>query len=230
MGTKTAEVVIATPLLQVINPALTNIMGKTLDGLVADTNTAIERGVKTVETARDAETMTQSGRQAIKAINAIRLDFTRPIDDGKKRLMDEVKSLLKPLVDANDKLNKMGMDRLAELRVAQAKAEAEAAEAQRLADKKAFDEEQRRIKISKSQGGTGENIKPVVAEKVAQPVNTLQFTNTVKVRSIVSRDKIQAAIDEGIRTIQGVKIFKVWQFEVTDSKAVPEEYRKVARA
>jgi len=41
------------------------------------------------------------------------------------------------------------------------------------------------------------------------------------------KEKIQAAVDAGVREIPGVAIYPVWQFKVLDIKQVPEEYRKM---
>ncbi len=225
---KTSEVKIITPLLDVINPTLSRTLGKDLPGLTKETNTAIELGLKTDEKARDAEAIVQCGRKAIKAVNEIRLMFTRPIDEGKKKLMKEVEQLLSPLTQANTRLDGMVMDRLEKLRAEEAKKAEEAEAAQRAAEEAARKEEERRRKISLAQGGTGE-VKPVEVEQVEQPISTLELSNTTRTQSIVDREKIQAAIEEGTRQIEGVEIYQVWTFDVTVAKSVPEQYRKTVR-
>lgn len=52
----------------------------------------------------------------------------------------------------------------------------------------------------------------------------------ISTRDIVDKEKIQAAVDSGVREIPGVRVFCVWTFEVEDSKAVPQQYRKVSVA
>ena len=106
---QTAEIRIITPLLDVINPTLSRILGTDLKNLTETINMAIELGIGSDGKARDAESLVQNGRKAIKAVNEIRLMFTRPIDEGKKMLMDEVKSLLYPLTESNAKLDRMVM-------------------------------------------------------------------------------------------------------------------------
>lgn len=43
---------------------------------------------------------------------------------------------------------------------------------------------------------------------------------------IPDRDKIQAAIDNGVREIKGVYIYPVWTFKVLEAKDVPDEYKR----
>ena len=230
METRTAEVTIVTPLLQVINPTLSKTLGKNLPELAAETNKSIERGIKSPVLARDAEAMVQNGRKAIKTVNDIRLMFTRPIDEGKKKLMKEVEDLLSPLQAANTRLNEMVLARLERLRAEEAKKQAEAEAAQREAEAKAKAEEERRRNISKAQGGTGENVKPVEVEKIEQPISTLELSNTTRTRRIIDVVAIQSAIDNGTREIEGVKIYQVWTFDIEDSRKIPDKYRKTVRA
>lgn len=226
---KTSEVTIITPLLDVINPTLAKTLGTDLPNLTDTTNIAIELGIETDGKARDAEAIVQCGRKAIKAVNEIRLMFTRPIDEGKKKLMNEVEQLLSPLTQANTKLNLMVLEKLEKLRAEEARKAAEAEAAQREAEEKARKEEERRRKISLAQGGTGE-VKPVEVEQIEQPISTLELSNTTRTKSIADPEKIQAAIDKGTRQIEGVEIYQIWTFDITVAKKVPEEYRKTVRA
>jgi len=222
------EVKITTPILDAIDKSLATLLRKNLNEIEEDTGRAIERGVKTDETARDAEAIVQDGRRAIKVVNEVRLQFTRPIDEGKKSLMREVENLLSPLATSNRKLDSMVMERQAEIRRAETEARREAEEAQRQADAEARAEEERRRKISLTKGGTGE-VKPVVAEKIEQPISMAGLRSTTKVKSIVDKDKIDEAVEGGVREIPGVRIYQIWMFEVTDHTKVPEEYRKLSR-
>lgn len=52
-------------------------------------------------------------------------------------------------------------------------------------------------------------------------------TGTVTFMAQVDKEKVQAAIDGGVRDIKGIHIYPVWTFKVLDLKQVPEEYRKV---
>ena len=98
----------------------------------------------------------------------------------------------------------------------------------REAEEKARKEEQRRANISTAQGGDG-NFKPVEVEKVDRPISLEGMRNTTQVKSRACKDKIAEAVKNGIRTIEGVKIYQVWVFDITDAKAVPEEFRKLTR-
>lgn len=94
---------------------------------------------------------------------------------------------------------------------------------------KAAAEEERRQKISIAKGGNGENIK-----SVEQPVDMLKMRSTDVKRRIPDRLAIQAAIDKAVEKIKcecplqipGVSIYVTWEFDIFDSAAVPDEYRK----
>ncbi len=219
---------IPTPILDCINLGLSKLVGKNLTELTQETNTAIERGVQTDSTAATAEATVQQARKSIKAVNGIRLEYTRPIDEGKKRLMDEVARLLKPLVDASAILNGVVLERTREIRAKELKAQQEADEAKRLAEEKARKEFERRRNISLAQGGTGD-VKPVVPEITIQPTQQLGMRSTTRMRSIPDLEGIEKAVQDGKRDIEGVSIFQVWKFEVYEAKKVPKEYRRDVR-
>lgn len=222
------EVKIPTPILDVIDSSLASLFKKNLVELADDANKAIERGVETDETAREAEIIVQDGRKTIRIVNEIRLEFTRPIDEGKKNLIREVGDLLRPLVDANTTLDKLVMERAARIREEEAEAKRKFEEEQRAADEAARKEEERRKNISLGKGGNGD-FKPVEVEQPIQPVSQIGMRSTTRTKSIPDREAIKEAVDEGVREIPGVRIFQVWNFEIEDSKKVPKEYRYFIR-
>ena len=228
------EVTIPTPILDVIDRSLARVLKKNLNEIEVDTNTAIERDVKTDETARDAEAIVQDGRKAIKITKEVRLQFTRPIDEGKKKLMEEVEKLLAGLVASNSKLNQMVMARAQEIKRKEEQARREYEAAQRAAEAKARAKEERNKNISLAKGGTGE-VKPVEVEPITHPISVAGMRSTTRLRSIPDvrpadeGGKIQQAVDDGIRDIPGVSIYQVWQFSVVDAKLVPKEYRRDVR-
>ena len=222
------EITIPTPILDTIDHSLANLFKKNLAEIVEETNRAIEIGVTTDETAASAESAVQQARKAVNVVNEVRMLYTRPIDAGKKKLMDEVKGMLKPLVDSSGKLDGMVLDRAREIRQAQEKAQREAEEAQRAADEAARKREEHNRNISLGKGGTGE-VAPVEAETVITPVSQIGMRSTTRLRSIPDLEAIQKAVDEGIREIAGVRIFPVWKFDVEDAKVVPKEYRREIR-
>jgi hypothetical protein len=239
MGTQTAELAkpeevrvslaIPTPILNVIDRSLANVIKKNLREIIAETNTAIERGVKEDDAALQANAVVDEGRKAIKIVNEVRLQFTRPIDAGKKQLIEEVRKMLAPLEGATNKLNTMTIEREQRIRAEQERIEQENERRKQEADAKRRAEEERRRNISLGKGGNGD-FTPVEPEPVAPIVTTAGMRSTTRIKSIVDNEKIRKAIDEdGVRDIAGVSIFQVWQFEIVDSKAVPKQYRKDIR-
>lgn len=222
------EVRVPTPILDTINSSLSSLFKKNLTELAADTNRAIERGVTTDETARDADTIVGDGLKAIRVINEIRLQYTRPIDEGKKALMREVEALLRPLVYSNTTLSGLVMERAAKIREAEAEAKRKVEEEQRATEAAARKEEERRKKISLAQGGNG-NFKPVEVEAPVQPVSQIGMRSTTRTKSIVDNDAIKQAVDSGVREIPGVQIYQVWTWDILDAKEVPDEYRRLIR-
>ena len=222
------ELKIITPILDTLNQTLMTAFKKNLDEVVDETNRAIELGVKTDDTAANAESAFQQVNGAVKIGKEIRMHYTRPIDAGKKRLMEEIGTMLSPAVEAMDKIDGMLKERERGIREEKAKAQREAEEAQRAADEAARKEQERRENISKAKGGTGE-VAPVVAEKIETPLSLVGMRSTTRTRSIPDLETIQKAVDDGVREIAGVSIYQVWQFDVTDSKKVPQEYRRLVR-
>lgn len=224
---QTAEIMYATPIFDAINEAVVKTIKKDVAELTNDTNHHIGLGLETPETARDADAVVKDGRLAMKIVNDVRLLYTRPIDAGKKLLMDEVKAFLHPLTEANTKLDGMLLAKERERQRLEAEARREVEEQQRAAEEAARKETERRSNISLAKGGDGD-VKPVEAEKFDQPI-TYGPRAATQTRSIPDLEKIKAAVDSGVREIPGVKIYQVWEFTVDESKLVPEEYRKLSR-
>jgi len=67
-------------------------------------------------------------------------------------------------------------------------------------------------------------VAPIAERKMAPTRGALGGVSSLKL--VVDSEKIQAAIDFGIREIPGVSIYQVWTFEVVEPKAVPDSYRK----
>ena len=221
------EIQYAMPILEQINKVVVKEFEAGFQEIIDQTNTAIERGVVTAKTANDAETARKLAKQVLNAGHEIRMMYTRPIDEGKKTLKDEVDKYLKPLQDASDKLNLMVKEEAGRKAAEKRRLEAEAFEKQRLANEEARKEEERRINISKSKGGTGENVKPVAPEKVIMPTAHITMQSTTTVKRIIDKMKIQNAVTYGsVREIPGVRIYPVWNFEIVSAKNVPDEWRK----
>lgn len=222
------ELTIPTPILDTIDHSLAELFKKKLVEIVEETNRAIELGIETDGNAASAESAVQQARKAINVVNEVRMLYTRPIDAGKKKLMDEVKNMLKPLTDSCQKLDGMVLDRARKIREAQEKAQREAEEAQRATEEAAMKREEHNRNISLGMGGTGE-VAPVVPETVIRPVSQIGMRSTTRLRSIPDLEAIQKAVDEGVREIVGVRIYPVWKFDVEDAKLVPKEYRREVR-
>ncbi len=217
-----------TPILDIINKPMMAFFGKNLTEINTDLNGRIEAGVGSDSLLRDANACVQDGRKAIKIINEARLCFTRPIDQAKKDIMAEIESFLYPTTTAVKKLDGMVLAKDAENKAAEAKAKREHEEAQAAAALAALKREETNKRISLAKGGTGEVAK-VEPEVIAQSIATFGIRGTVRTKRVKDLDKIQAAVDNGVRSIPGVRIYQVWTFEIIDAAKVPDEYRKTSR-
>lgn len=221
------EISYAMPILEQINAVVVKEFEAGYQQIVDATNTAIELGVATTKTANDAETIRKQAKQVLKAGHEIRMMYTRPIDDGKKALKTEVDAFLQPLQDASDKLNQLVREEAGRKAAERRRLEEEAVAEQRRLNAETEKEEQRRINISQAKGGTGENVKPVIPERVIAPTAHITMQSTTTVKRIIDNEAIRLAVEEdGVRSIPGVRIYPVWHFVIEIAKAVPQEYRK----
>lgn len=228
MSNEIVKITMPTPILTIIDKTLVTMLKRNLSKLVTDTNKAIEAGVRTKEKALKANAIVEDGRKAIKVVKEVRLTFTRPLDEVKKRLIDEEEKLSRQLTESNKKLDGMVIERDAELEAEEAERQRAAEEAQRAAEEAARKKEEANKKISIAKGGDGD-VKPVVAEQIPQPISLYKMNKVAHTRSVPDLVKIDDAVESGTREIAGVKIYQVWQFDVTESKKVPPEYRKDIR-
>jgi len=107
----------------------------------------------------------------------------------------------------------------AKLRAEQAKAAAagQADEARRL-------REQSEALAAQSEATLEQAVAPVAERKAAPTRGDLGGVSSLKM--VVDRDKIQAAVDFGVREIAGVRVFAVWSFEIVDAALVPDSYKR----
>lgn len=192
-------------------------------------NKGIEAGVATSKTHADLESLVRQGRGILRAGDAIRKEFTKPLDQAKSKCIEQQRQYLGQLQLATDKADRLCVEE-ADRKESEKQRLIEEAEAEnRRRETAAAAEEQRRINISRAKGGTGENVKPVVAEPVVAPVAHITMRNTTRVKYRVDDQKIRDAIDRGVRDIPGVRIYPVWNFVIEDRKAVPKEYKSAGR-
>ena len=82
-------------------------------------------------------------------------------------------------------------------------------------------------RIRKEAEAINKAVEAEVVEVPDQQKHVRAETGTVTFMAQVDKEKVQAAIDGGVREIKGLHIYPVWTFKVLDVKQVPEEYRKV---
>lgn len=225
----TAKVMIVTPILDMLNPMLTKEFGKNVPEIAADLSKVLERGVKTPKLLAEANTIALIGNRAMKFKKETQLSYTRPIVEGQKEVIKGFDSAFNKIEDPLERVNKLVMDRDAELKAEERRRQEEAEAAQLAADEKARKETERNRNISLGKGGTGE-VKIVEPEKINQPISIIAMTNPIRTKRIPDKDAIQLAVDKGLREIPGVKIKQIWVFDITEAKKVPDEYRKTVRA
>lgn len=224
-----AEIKIPTPILDIIDKSLAAQLGKDLAEIAAETNRCIERGVKGSKELNQANTVVVEGLTAIKMVEEIFLQtIIRPIRAGLDDVRSERDSILHDVSTPNEILNGMVLDRDAEIRQEKADIKKKYEEDKAAAEAKAASEQTRRSNISKGLGGDGD-VKPVAVEEVVQPISTIGMRSTVRAKTRPDKDKITEAINNGVRQIDGIKIYQVWVFKIENSKEVPSEYRKITR-
>lgn len=109
-----------------------------------------------------------------------------------------------------------------------------AAEMARIAKAAAKVEEKLDKSIKGTRGDERAFLQQQQAAAVADVVNSAEIKTQDKTvggtsfRKIPDHDKIQAAIDlaDGKVNIAGIRVFKVWKFEIVDAKAIPEGFKK----
>lgn len=200
----------------------------TIANLTKSLNKGIERGVATVKTASDLDSLVQQARGIMKASHAIRMEFTRPLDNAKEKCMTQEKEYVKKLLESTNIADGLCIKRSADIKEAERQARLEAIRKQEEADAKARAKEEKNRNISLAKGGTGE-VKPVIAPQIQMPVSLAAATNTTKIKYRVSELKIEKAIENGVREIPGVRIFQVWRYDIIDRKKVPHEYKTEGR-
>lgn len=217
------DITVQMPLLDSFDHKIMEDIGKNLVAVRVELDVAIELGTKTDENASNLNDKAGQARGVISALHEFRMTFTRGIDAVKNGIMDDEKRGKKSLVESVAKAESMLLKREAEIQEAKDKVIREAEEARRAADEAARKEQERRENISKAKGGTGE-VAPVIPEQITTPpVEHIGMRSTTRTRWNVSHELIQAAIEDGVREIPGVRIFQVWTFEVEEAEKVPKE-------
>lgn len=196
--------------------------------LAQSLNKGIERGVETSKTAADLESLVQQGRGVLKAGEAIRMEFTRPLDKAKTTCITQQREYLKRLQESTDKADMMCIEESDRIKEAEWKAQQDAIDEQNRLDEEARKKEERNRNISIGKGGTGD-VKSVVAPVVQRPVSLASMRNTTKLKYRADAVKIREAIDKGVRKIPGIKIYPVWHYVIEDRSLVPQEYKSAGR-
>ncbi len=222
LAKKRVEIKVVQKIQDIIGGAVLDIAKVDLAALTAKTNRQIELGA---DNAKDAESIRQDGFDSLKAAKAIRLQFTGPAEEYKKLMIKEVDDLMRPLANANvllkDILNAKEQARRDKERKAQEEHDRKVREAAEAARKQT----ETNKAISKGMiGGDASHIKTVEPEAVPMQI-TYPTAKVTSASSRVDKDKIEAAINRGLRSIPGVLIKQIWVFEITKASDVPEEYR-----
>lgn len=229
LAEREVSIVWKSPLWSLVGNLVKKTFNSNISTMLEKTNRAIELGVDSDQNSADAEAITDQSYKCIKLVHEARMSLTRPIRQQLDQTVQEEAQYYSQLKEATEKLKRMNTTREEKIRRKIREAEQEHARKVAEAQAKARAEEQRRINISKAQGGTGENVKPVIPDVPIAPIQTVGMRSTVKISSRVDKEKIRRAVETGARTIRGVHIFQQWTFVVTDAKDVPEAFRSTKR-
>ena len=210
-----------------IGSHIAKVFEKNVEELTAEINLGIERGAATAKTAGELESMYKRSRKAINAGEEIRKQFTSPLDRAKTLCITQQREYLKKLSDASDKARSILDERARRLKEEEQKAIREAAEENQRRIEAAQKEQARRDAISVAKGGKGG--KPVEVETVTPTVAHISMNQVTTMKHRVDEEKIQEAIDNGVRKIPGVYIYCVWKYDITDRSLIPTEYKSFGR-
>ena len=161
-----------------------------------------------------------------------RKEIVDPINKGVKLINAEFKKITDRISEVISGIESA----LFSFRQAEAKriADANAKEMARIAKEAAKAE----AKFDKTIKGTRGDTRAVLEAQKESAVANIEAKAEIKTqektidgtsfKKIVDREKINTAITkaDGKIEIAGVRIFKVWDFEILDAKSVPEEYKK----
>jgi len=207
---------------------IAKVFERTVEEITEELNLAIERGAATAATAGDLEAKYKRSRKVINAGEELRKEFTSPLDRAKTLCITQEREYLKKLSEASEKARSILDERARRIAREKQAAIEEAARKNAEAIAAAQKEQQRREAISKAKGGTGK-VKPVIAETVTPTVAHLGLNQVTPMKHKVDEEKIQKAIDEGVRQIPGVNIYCVWKFDITDRSLIPVKYKSFGR-
>lgn len=224
------SIALKSPMWDLIGKIVQKIMNRNMAELLDEVNRAIEKGAKTDQTAADGNTASLQAGKAIKTVHDTRLNLTRPIRERCDETVQDEVEYCRSLKEAKEILDKMLFAKKTEderkEREAQEEHDRQVREAQEAAKKR----EEHNKNISLGKGGTGE-VAPVIPDIPSKPITMTGMRSTIRTKKTVNKDLVMAAINAGARQILGLRIFStvVWDYEVTNSKLVPDNLKKISR-
>lgn len=167
-----------------------------------------------------------------KALEARRVELLAPLNERKTEIHNPFKAVQSKIENTLTFLTGQMKRYHDEI---ERKKKAELEEAKRIEEQALKEERDKAIKAA-VRSGDQEDIDKVESIKIRQEDLTVADTTPAKtvsrgkfgmsgVRKIPDSDKIQAAVDKGIK-IPGIRAWQEWHFEITNSKLIPAEYKK----
>ncbi len=143
-------------------------------------------------------------------IEKLRVETKKPYLDGGRKIDIQFSIALDQFDRVINKTRKAVTTYTQEKQRKLAAAQAEVERKNREAAEKARKEEERRINISKAQGGTGENVKPVEAEVTAAPIAKIDMSGTTTVKKwkavVVNPAKVPARLLKTLGVMEAIRI------------------------
>jgi hypothetical protein len=222
------QIVVPKPFADVVDEVNLATIGTNIEGVCKDLDKAIKRGVEEIADHRLADAIVSDAAAVIKTATAIRKEFTSPARDYCSNFIEAERELVAPVVERKATLEKIVMEKAIADRAKAERIRREAEAKKQAAIDAARKKQERNEKISLAKGGNGVVV-PVEPEPVAAPVVLTEMRQTVRMKSIVDKDKLEGAVEAGARKIPGCHIWCEWRVKVIDAKAVPDEYRRFIR-
>jgi ATP-dependent Clp protease ATP-binding subunit ClpA len=206
--------------------------------------------VTDLDTAKRATNDIALIKDSLKLIESLRKGFKAPVIEKGKEIDRFFEVLAEPFNQADraytgkvlaynreEERKRQEAIRLQQLREEQARIEREQAERKEREEREKWEREQQEAReIAEALNEPPPAPTPPPAPIFVEPPKPVEIPDqqkrvraevgTVSFTWVLDKDKVQSAINAGVRQIPGIHIYPVWEYKVEKLALVPEEYKK----